>query len=88
MIGLDRIGNAFIADELAQNRPLLYANRQHAMVVTAMDYLATPAFLVPQAVGVLDPFPSSPPFHPLQQTEMRPAHLGGDMTFLAAVHME
>lgn len=85
MNGVLAINNAIIANELQQDRPLLYANTHHAMVVAEVDYLATPMGPNVQAVGVLDPWPYSPPFHPLTPPEMIPAHMGGQMTFLAAV---
>ena len=85
--GIMNIDNTFIMGELAANRPLLYANTHHAMVVTAMDYMATPSGIYPQAVGVLDPWPYNHPFHPLDATEMRPSHAGGQMMFLASVNV-
>lgn len=79
------INNAVIADELRQNKPLLYANTHHAMVVCEADFFATPMGPNVQRVGVLDPWPYSPSFHFLSPAEMVPMHLGGQMTFLASV---
>ncbi|MDT8701171.1 papain-like cysteine protease family protein [Kluyvera ascorbata] len=79
------INNNIIINELANDRPLLYANRSHAMVVVSVDYFMTPMGPDVRAVGVLDPWPESPKYHLLNVQEMRPAHMGGDMTFLAAV---
>lgn len=85
--GILAINNAIIINELANNRPLIYANKHHAMVVVAADYFATMAGPNIQSVGVLDPWPYSPGFHPLTQAELYPAHQGGDMTFLASVQV-
>lgn len=88
MAGVMAIDNAFMANELDQNRPLLYANTHHAMVVADVDYYLTRMGPDVQSVGVLDPWPYSPPYHPLAQPEMVPAHMGGQMTFAAAVHVQ
>lgn len=85
--GILAMNNTIIASELNQDRPLLYANTHHAMVVADIDYFASPLGVNVRAVGVLDPWPLSPAFHPLSPPEMVPAHLGGQMTFLAAVQV-
>jgi hypothetical protein len=77
--------NVILVNELLNNRPLLYANRTHAMVVVSFDYIDGPAGPGPLAVGVLDPWPYSPDFHLLNPREMIPVTSGGDMTFLASV---
>jgi hypothetical protein len=83
--GLD---NNIIVNELANNRPLLYANTHHAMVVVSMDYMQTPAGVGQVlAVGVLDPWPASLGFHLLSAGEVVPDQSGGYMTFLAAVQV-
>lgn len=85
--GISNLTNGFIINELTNDYPLLYCNQHHAMVLVAMDYWDTPYGPNPQAGGVLDPWPYSPGFHPLTTAEMRPAHAGGEMTFLAAVRV-
>jgi hypothetical protein len=87
MAGVNRIKNSFIIDELRSNRALLYANRDHAMVVTAVEYIDKPAGPNVYRVGVLDPFPGNKSFRSLTPLEMVPAYFGGHMTFLAAVHL-
>lgn len=84
---INAINNNFIINELTQSRPLLYCNRTHAMVVVAIEYIATPMGPNPTAVGVIDPYPGSPDFHLLSGPEMVPAHMGGDMTYVASVHI-
>ena len=81
------INNQIIVRELASNRPLLYGNRDHAMVVGQADYIDTPAGPDITSVTVFDPWPFDPPVRRLSPGEMIPAHLGGEMTFLAAVHV-
>jgi hypothetical protein len=86
--GINAINNFFILSELSNNRPLLYANSHHAMVVVGVKYIATPAGPDVREVSVLDPWPYSPGIHPLQFSEIIPNILvGGQMSFLAAVHV-
>ena len=87
MAGVNAINNAFIVNELNNDRPLLYANTHHAMVVATAEYYDTPMGPNVQSVGVLDPYPTNPDFHPLTMAELIPAALGGQMMFLAAVHI-
>ena len=87
MADVNRITNSFIVDELKSNRAMLYANRDHAMVVTAVEYVETQKGPNVYRVGVLDPYPTNKPFRSLTPLEMVPAYFGGHMTFLAAVHL-
>lgn len=79
------IDNRLIVDELLANRPLLYANTHHAMVLAQVDYIDTPRGPYIRAMGVFDPWPYSPPFHMLARAETIPEHMGGQLSFLAAV---
>lgn len=85
--GVNAINNAIIVQELAANHPLLYCNTHHAMVVVSCDFYMGPGGLPTQvaAVGVLDPWPASPGYHPLSVPEMVPVQQGGQMMFLATV---
>lgn len=83
--GVNTLTNAFIVNQLANDRPLLYCNTHHAMVLVAVDYVNTPMGPNVLAAGVLDPYPTAGGFHPLTAAELRPSQLGGQMTFLAAV---
>jgi hypothetical protein len=83
--GVVAINNAILVNELINDRPLLYANKHHAMVVVSADFVPSPMGPSVVAVGVLDPWPYSPAYHPLNQAELMPAHMGGDMMFLASV---
>lgn len=80
------INNTIIIDELLANRPLIYCNPAHAMVLCGVDY--TPGFLGPSihAAYVVDPWPFSPRIHALSLQELYPQNVpGGQMSFLAAV---
>lgn len=88
--GIIQINNAFIINELANNRPVFYANTHHAMVIVDFNYILGPGgVIVPQQVGVLDPWPYNPAYHPLTPPEMvgETTQPGGQMTFLAAVNI-
>src|SRR5262249_886618 len=87
---IERITNRLIIDELENDRPVLYCNQHHAMVVVDFNYLFGPGgSIIPQQVGVLDPWPYSAPYHALTYPEIAASTLGtgGQMTFLAAVNV-
>jgi hypothetical protein len=75
------INNQFIINELIHDRPLLFGNTNHCMVVTAVDY--SPYRVL--GVGVFDPWPTSGGARNLAPTEMMPMNQGGQMRFLAAL---
>lgn len=82
---INLIDNNFIINELSNNKPLLYCNSHHAMVLVSMEYFNSLQGPLPQVCGVFDPWPNSPGYHMLSPPEMVPVHHGGQMTFLAAV---
>jgi hypothetical protein len=89
------LNNAIIVNELLADRPLLYCNTHHAMMVVSADYVLPPvlnAIPMIMQVGVLDPWPNSAPYHLLSQPEIYPVQVfvpgslvQGQMTFLASV---
>jgi hypothetical protein len=83
--GIYALNNQVIVDELSNNRPLLYCNTHHAMVLVSADFYQTPMGPNIISCGVLDPWPYSPAYHPLSTAEIFPVNTGGQMTFLAAV---
>lgn len=83
--GFNNLTNDLVVRELSNDRPLIYCNTHHAMVQVTMDYRDYFGTIQPLSVGVLDPWPQSPAYHPLTPAELIAAHLGGDMTFLATV---
>jgi hypothetical protein len=87
MNNVQTLFNPVIVDELANDRPLLYCNRHHAMVLVAADYVPRPWGTQILAGGVLDPWPESPDFHPLTQMELLAAGQGGEMMFLGTVRI-
>lgn len=84
--GINAINNAIIVNELLNNRPMLYCNTHHAMVNVGVDFIPTPAGPNVVNVGVADPWPLSPSFHPLSCPEIIPVP-AGQMTFLATVRV-
>jgi len=95
--GVNAITYPTIINELANDRPLLYANGSHAMVIVEAIFVDTPYGPSVQSIGVLDPAPSAMNFHYLSQLEMMPAPMAGmyvapgqpvgQMQFLAAVQI-
>lgn len=85
--GIHSIDNDFIINELNNDRPLLYGNGHHAMVLSQAEFINTSNGPLIQKLGVFDPWPWSPDFHDLSPPEIVPAHLGGQMNFLAAVNI-
>ncbi|MBN9498345.1 MAG: hypothetical protein J0H39_16440 [Alphaproteobacteria bacterium] len=81
--GASTLDNRRIISALRSERPLLFCNRSHAMVLTAMTYTQTPMGPFVLNVGFFDPWPGRGlrgPDHPL---EAHPVHSGGHMTYLA-----
>jgi hypothetical protein len=85
--GITAVNNVFIVNEILQDRPLLYANTHHCMVIVEAYYF--PASSGPNVVnlGVLDPWIGSPSFHLLTPADLVPALKGGQMMYLAAVRI-
>lgn len=83
--GFNTLSNAAIVQLLAAGRPLLYANRSHAMVVYELMYTGSAVAPNIMAVNVIDPWPTNARVRPLSQSEMTAASVNGEMTFLAAV---
>ncbi len=57
------IDDALIVGELMRKRPLLYANKDHCMVIVQADFVATPNGPRIVGMGALDPSPSDQPDH-------------------------
>ncbi len=85
--GVDNLTSGVIIDELSQDRMLLYANTRHCMAVAGAFFVETPAGPKILKVIVMDPWPSGPDERLLSDAEMRPAFMGGEMTYLAAVRI-
>lgn len=85
--GVDTLTSAVIIDELEQDRMLLYANTRHCMAVAGALFVETAAGPKIMKVIVMDPSPEEPDERLLSDVEMRPAFMGGEMTYLAAVRV-
>jgi hypothetical protein len=90
--GIVAIDDALIVAELTQKRPLLYANRDHCMVIVDADFVPTRRGPRIIAMGALDPWvpgdqPNRSPYHRLTEIGRRPAFSGGEMMYLAAVRI-
>jgi hypothetical protein len=85
--GINTFTNQTIVDALNSNNPLLYCNTHHAMILYSVSYVPTPTGPNIQLVQVIDPWPFNPRSHALTASEMVRADLGGEMTFLAEVHV-
>jgi len=86
--GINTLDNSTVVHALANDNPLLYCNTAHAMVNYSVRYIPTSPEPTVLAVGVIDPWPTSPRSHLLNQYEMVPStRPGGQMTFLAAVEV-
>lgn|SRR5579871_740491 len=83
--GVNAINNAVIINELVSQRPLLYGNTHHAMVIVGANYAPGPAGPAIGEVDVMDPWPYNPRLHPLSQPEMFPVQVGGQMAYLASI---
>ncbi len=85
--GVMNINNAWMVNELHENRPLVVGAGTHAVVMTAMDYFQTPIGPNPQGVGVFDPWPGRGA-RALTPAEVVPMHLGGALRFVASVRVQ
>ncbi len=68
--GVNNLNNAYIVSELSNDRPLLYCNSHHAMLLVAVDFMQTPKGPNIVAAGVIDPWWQSPGFHALTPVEL------------------
>ena len=82
--GVMALNNQMIAGELDQNRPMIIGTASHAVVVTAVEFVATMAGPNVTAVGVFDPWPGRGS-RALAPAEMVPVHMGGALQFAATV---
>lgn len=83
------LDNDDAVSQLKDQKPLLYCNRSHAMVVIGIDYRRNGAgdLLAVDQVHVADPFPGLG-FHVLSAKEMVPMEHGGDLTYLASIDVD
>jgi len=84
--GVYALTNEQIISELDHDHPLLFANTQHAVVLTAIQYYQTPYGPNVVAAGVFDPWPGIGA-RVLTSAELVPANQGGQLTFLATARV-
>lgn len=77
------LNNLQIISALRNEKPLLFCNRSHAMVLTALTYAQTPAGPVVLNLGFFDPWPGRGLRGPDHPSEGMPIQAGGQMTYLA-----
>jgi hypothetical protein len=85
--GINSLTNAEIISELSNDHPLLYCNTDHAEVIYSASYFGSQNQPNIQEVNVIDPWPLNQRSHPLSISEIVPANLGGEMTFVASVRI-
>ncbi len=83
--GFRNLDNHMILAELAAGRPLVMGTRNHAIVLTALDYIPTP--MGPNIIGgmAFDPWPGKG-LRQLDHSELMAMHMGGALRFLATMH--
>jgi hypothetical protein len=80
-----QLDNRFIVNELVSERPLLFGNMTHAMVLTAVTtWTSATGEVMLQNMGFMDPWPGRGLRGLDSYDEGVAQHLGGKMTFLAS----
>jgi hypothetical protein len=82
--GVNNVNNAWLVNELDQDRPFIIGTAGHAVVGTAIAYIPTPVGPNVVAIGVFDPWPGRGARN-LTPMEMTPKQAGGGLQFLATV---
>jgi len=75
------INNSFLISEMKRGHPVIYCNQQHAMVITAVDFIDDQVV----GVGVFDPWPQVINSRLLTGKEIVMVERGGTMIFLGSV---
>jgi hypothetical protein len=90
--GVNALDNDDLVSEMKADKPVLYCNTHHAMVMVGMDYRrdAFGNLVAVDQVHIADPMPGAAGngFHVLSIPEMVPAPLGGQLTYLASVDVD
>ena len=82
--GVNSLNNAWLVNELDQDRPFIIGTNGHAVVVTAIEFVPTPMGPNVTSVGVFDPWPGRGA-RGLTAAEMTAMHVGGQLRFIATV---
>jgi hypothetical protein len=87
--GVAAMDNDDLVSELQNDKPMLYCNRGHAMVIVGIDYRKDMAgnLIAVDRVRVADPYPGQG-YHLLSPAEMVPIAFGGALTYVASVDVD
>ena len=85
--GVYLMNNSLLINELDHDRPVVIGAGTHAMVLTAMQYIRTPAGPDVRACGVFDPWPGRGA-RDLTPAEMLMREKGGVFRFAAIASIE
>lgn len=91
-LGTSDVMNSTVVDDLRNNRPLINGSRNHATVTARVDYTRT-NMGNPEVfkVHVIDPWPGATNNQQrarfLEQDEMTPVQLGGQLRYVASVRV-
>jgi Papain-like cysteine protease AvrRpt2 len=80
--GRQDMDNAAVVEGLSRGQPIIVGARDHTVVLTAVDYLPSPAGFRLLGAGVFDPWPGIGP-RDLAADEMVPVAEGGSLGFVA-----
>lgn len=85
--GLNATTNAFLINELHNERPFIIGTKNHAVVGTSIQYWRFPNGMIGNvgAVGVFDPWPMSQRARGLTPAEMTAIQNGGQLSFIASL---
>lgn len=85
--GFNNLNNAWLVNELDQDRPFIVGTNGHAVVATAVQYFVTPMGPQVISIGVFDPWPGRGA-RGLTPGEMLAMHNGGLLRFIATVSVD
>lgn len=85
--GMNNTTNAFLINELHEERPFIIGTKNHAVVGTSMSYWRFPNGAIGDltGVGVFDPWPMSQRARGLTPAEMTAVQNGGQLSFIATL---
>jgi Papain-like cysteine protease AvrRpt2 len=84
--GFTHLDHAEIVRALRDQKPLLIANQSHAMVLTAAAYSGPESNIT--SLDFFDPWPGRGLRGPDRPGELRAAHVGGELTYVALPEIE
>jgi hypothetical protein len=84
--GVLEMDNDDLVSEMQNDKPVLYCNKTHAMVIIGLDYRKDRAgnLIAVDQVQMADPYPGMG-YHVLSRPEMVPFQQGGQLSYVASV---